>query len=57
MSEGTEGVLLRSADGGHYFIPQTDLAQYEVGGAGEAFRGLVQQSRCGGHQGGHYWAP
>jgi hypothetical protein len=35
MSDGTEGVLLRSADGGHYFIPQSDLGQYEVGGAGD----------------------
>jgi hypothetical protein len=44
MSEGTEGVLLRSADGGHYFIPHTDLGQYEVGGAGGDLGDRVAQA-------------
>jgi hypothetical protein len=35
MSEATDGVLLRSEDGGHYFIPRADLERYEVGGAGD----------------------
>ena len=29
--ERTPGVLLRGADGGHYFIPEGDLSQYAVG--------------------------
>jgi hypothetical protein len=29
--ERTPGVLLRGADGSHYFIPDGDLSQYSVG--------------------------
>jgi hypothetical protein len=28
--EATPGVLLRSADGNHFFIPHTDLSKYAV---------------------------
>ena len=28
--ESTPGVLLKSADGSHYFIPQSDLSGYSV---------------------------
>lgn len=38
--EGTPGVLLRGADGSHFFIPHTDLSKYAVDGApdtGDAF--------------------
>lgn len=33
--EATQGVLLRGADGKHYFIPHTDLAGYELEGTPE----------------------
>ena len=29
--ENTPGVLLKSEDGNHYFIPTADLSQYAVG--------------------------
>ena len=29
--ETKSGVLLKGADGSHYFIPDTDLSQYSVG--------------------------
>jgi hypothetical protein len=42
--EYTPGVLLRGADGNHFFIPHTDLAKYAVEGSpdtgGELHAGL-----------------
>lgn len=33
--EATQGVLLRGADGKHYFIPHTDLSRYALEGMPE----------------------
>ena len=38
--DGTPGVLLRGADGNHFFIPHTDLSKYALDSApetGDAF--------------------
>ena len=42
--EGTKGVLLRSDDGSHYFIPHTDLQQYAVSDASDDLGDKVAQA-------------
>jgi hypothetical protein len=34
--EATPGVLLKSADGNHFFIPHTDLSKYAVEASADA---------------------
>jgi hypothetical protein len=52
--EKTPGVLLKSADGNHFFIPHTDLSKYAVKGSpdagGEITAGAPRVEAFGVHQ-------